>query len=250
MALTPFLTLTRREVHRFLKLWMDTLITPIVSTLLFLAMFAVITGGQDVAGIPYMTFVFSGLITMNVLTGSFSNPAFALVIARNTGTFLDLQIAPLRPWMIGTAYALAAALRAMIILAITLAITFWWLPEFRIESPFLFLAGAATGGLLFGMVGVLFGMWATRFESLPFITSFVLQPLLFLGGTFYPISNLPEPFRTISEWNPVHHLINISRHALLGYSDVSPALSWTLALICVPVLWLAMTWMMTRKLQQ
>ena len=248
-TLTAFVSLTQREIHRFLKLWTDTTISPIISTLLFLAIFMVVTGGRDIDGIPYLTFVFSGLIMMNVVTGSFSNPAFALVIAKNLGSIVDLQTAPLPAWLVGLAYALAATFRAIIILTITLLICFWWLPSFHIAHPALALLVLTLSGLQFGTLGVIFGMLASGFESLPIITSFVLQPLIFLGGVFYPISSLPHIFYTLSTWNPIHHNVNLTRYAFLNYSDVTPAISLAILLGSLIPLLIIMGYIMQKKMR-
>jgi ABC-2 type transport system permease protein len=214
-----------REVKRFQKLWLDTVFNPIVSVGLYLAVFGVISGNRLVLGIPFLTFVYIGLLTMNVINASMSNPAFALIISKNVGTIVDLQLAPIAPWRIGIAYALAAATRAGVTLAVALLLTAWFIPMVPVAHPFLLLLALLGTALEFGLLGVAFGMWAKNFEALTVLMTFILQPMLFLAGVFYPISTLPAPWSAISAWNPVHHNINLVRYAATGAMDGNPWIS-------------------------
>lgn len=225
MFFTYFWALYGRETKRFRKLWMDTLFNPIVSVGLYLLVFGVLLGTQRIGQVNALTFVYSGLLSMVLVNSSFSNPGFALVIARNLGSIADLQLAPLKPWSIGFAYALAALTRAVITLLMALALTAWWVPELGVVHPFLLAPIILINGLLFGFVGVIFGMKARGFEALTFATTFVLQPMIFLAGVFYPISRLPAPWDTISLFNPLHHTVNLMRYAILGYEDIDVRIS-------------------------
>ncbi len=221
----PMWALYAREVKRFQKLWLDTVFNPIVSIGLYLAVFGVISSGQQVLGIPFLSFVYIGLLTMNVINASMSNPAFALIISKNTGTIVDLQLAPIAPWRVGIAYALAAATRAGVTLAVALLLTVWFIPMAPIAHPFLLILALLCTALEFGLLGVSFGIWAKNFEALTVLMTFILQPMLFLAGVFYPISVLPAPWNTISAWNPLHHNINLVRYAATGVTDGNPWMS-------------------------
>lgn len=215
-----------RETKRFRKLWKDTLFNPIVSVGLYLLVFGVLLGKQQIGNVNALTFVYSGLLGMVLVNGAFSNPGFALVIARNMGTISDLQLAPIRPWAIGVAYALAAMTRAVITILLAVLFTAWWVPDLTLAHSFLLVPIVLLNGLLFGFMGVIFGMKARGFESLQIVTTFILQPMIFLAGVFYPVSRLPAPWNTISLFNPLHHTINLVRYALLGYQDVNPWISF------------------------
>jgi len=214
-----------REVKRFQKIWMDTIFSPIISVVLYLGVFGVVTGGQAVDGLPYITFIYAGLLTMMVVNSSFSNPAFALIISKNVGNIIDLQLIPIKPWRIGIAYALAAFTRGILTLVIALFVTVWFIPALGFYHPLYLVVALFMTGLEFGMLGVIFGFLAKNFEALTFMTTFILQPMIFLAGVFYPISTLPEPWSTISMFNPVHHNINLFRYAVTGYSDLNPLIS-------------------------
>lgn len=225
--MTYLWALYAREVTRFRKLWMDTVFNPIVSVGLYLVVFGVVLGTQQVGNTNFLAFIYVGLLGMVLVNASFSNPGFALVIAKNLGTIADLQLVPLRPWQIGMAYALAALTRACVTMVIAVLLTVWFIPGLHLAHPIMLLVSILLSGLLYGMLGVIFGMKAKQFESLTFITTFVLQPMIFLAGVFYPISRLPEPWSTISLFNPLHHTVNLFRYSLLNYQDISPWISLT-----------------------
>lgn len=227
--LTSFLALYGREVARFRKLWLDTIFSPIVSVALYLSVFGIITGGQMVGGMQYLTFVYVGLVSMALINSSFANPAFALIIAKNVGTIVDLQLVPLRPWLVSVAFAFAAATRAVVTLIVTVALTAWFIPDMTIQHPLLALLFVIMTGLQFGLLGVSFGMPAKNFEALTFMTTFVMQPMIFLAGVFYPISQLPGIWAKVALFNPIHHTINLLRWSTTGYSDIDPMISAAVA---------------------
>ena len=224
--MTYLWALYARETKRFQKLWLDTIFSPIVSLALYLAIFGIVVGDRAVLGTNYLAFIYTGLLAMQVVNSSFNNPTFALVIAKNVGTMVDLQVVPIPPWGVGLAYALAALTRALATLTVTVLLTAWFVPGLTLHAPLVLLLGLVLTGLQFGMLGVVFGIWAKNFEALTFVTTFVMQPMIFLAGVFYPLSGLPAPWNLISMLNPLHHNINLLRWASLGVSDISPLLSF------------------------
>lgn len=214
-----------REVMRFRKLWLDTVFSPIITTILYLAVFGIVVGSRTIGDVNFLSFIYSGLLCMLLVNSSFANPSFALIISKNVGTIVDLQLIPIPSWGIGLAYASAALTRALATIAVNIALTIWFIPLHGIHSwPITILAAIMTG-LEFGMLGVVFGMWAKNFEALTFITTFIMQPMIFLAGVFFPISNLPGIWSTIGLFNPLHHNINLFRFGMTGYADISPWIS-------------------------
>lgn len=238
-----------REVKRFQKLWMDTIFNPIVSVGLYLAVFGVIAGDRIIGDVPYLTFIYIGLLSMNLINASLSNPAFALIISKNMGTIVDLQIVPIAPWRVGLAYAFAAITRAIVTLAVALLLTVWLVPIDAIANPLLLIGAVLITGLQFGMLGVAFGMWAKNFEALMFLTTFILQPMIFLAGVFYPIATLPSPWNAISQFNPLHHNVNLIRYAATGYADGSPWISFAVVAALTVIVIGAMHYAVRTKLR-
>jgi ABC-2 type transport system permease protein len=249
MNLIPVLALVAREVKRFQKIWLDTLVSPIMSMVLFLAVFGLVTAGRQIEGIAYLAFVYTGLLTMTMVNASFSNPAFALVISKNVGTFMDLQITPVPAWGVGLAYAGAATIRAILTVFVAAAVTIWFVPVSGIAHPLLAIAAAVLIGLAFGMFGVMFGMYAKNFEALTFVMTFVIQPMIFLAGTFYPISELPGVWHRVSLFNPMHHAVNLMRYSITGFADSNPMVSIGVLVTLALIVFFPMQWMAVKKLK-
>ncbi len=222
--------LFRREVTRFTKILIDTTVSPVISNILYLIIFSVAFTGKKVLGVEYVDFLASGLITMTLINSSFSNPAFALVIAKFSGTIADLLIAPFTGAQIAISYIGAAVVRALVTALITfIAILFF--THLTIHSIFFVILAALLTSCFFGTLGVIFGYYARQFDSLTMITTFIITPMTFLGGVFYPISSLPEPWRTISLFNPMLYFIDFMRFSILGISYIEPQISISVAII-------------------
>jgi ABC-2 type transport system permease protein len=244
--MTGMWALYAREVKRFQKIMLDTVFSPLVNVALYLGVFGVVAGDRMVDGISYLAFVYIGLLSMMLINSSFSNPSFALIIAKNVGSIIDLQLVPIRNWKIGIAYALAGLTRGFITLGIAVLATVWFIPLHTIEHPVLLLAGVAITGIEFGMLGVAFGFWAKSFESLTILTTFIMQPMIFLAGVFYPIATLPAPWNIVSQFNPIHHNVNIIRYAATGYSDGSVMVS-AIVVCAISALFFALMNFVTRQ---
>ncbi len=230
-----------REVKRFQKLWIDTVFTPIVTVVLYLAVFGVLVGDQTVGSVSFPAFVYSGLMAMTLVNSSFANPAFALIIAKNVGTIIDLQLVPIHPWRIGASYAFAALTRGFLTILGATLLTGWFVPGLGLAHPIVLLVSLVVTGMQFGLMGVAFGMWVKNFEAMTFVQTFVMQPMIFLAGVFYPISTLSEPWHTLSLFNPMHHNVNLIRFGFTGYSDISPWISFGVAVCLSFVLLFVMT---------
>ncbi|PIQ23156.1 hypothetical protein COW36_19360 [bacterium (Candidatus Blackallbacteria) CG17_big_fil_post_rev_8_21_14_2_50_48_46] len=239
-----------REVKRFRKLMLDTVFSPIVSMVLYLAVFGVVVSTKSIEGISFLAFIYTGLLGMIMVNSGFSNPGFALIIAKNLGSILDLQVTPLKPWQIGIAFSLAALTRGLFTLCVAVLLTIWFIPGMGIAHPLGLLAVMLITGLQYGMLGVTFGFWARGFEALTFVTTFVLQPMIFLAGVFYPIAQLPAPWNMLSQFNPVHHTINLFRYGFVGYADTPILVSWAAVLSISLLFFVLMQWMTARKLAE
>mgnify|MGYP001562150878 CR=1 len=250
MDMTYMWALYAREVKRFQKLWLDTVLSPIVSMGLYLSVFGVVVGDRDVQGTGYLAFVYTGLLVMNLVNSSFSNPSFALIISKNLGTLVDLQVAPIKPWRVGIAYALAALTRALLTLVVALLCTIWFVPGLHLLHPLFLTLGLVITGVEFGLLGVIFGFWGKNFESLTFITTFVMQPMIFLAGVFYPIGSLPGIWSRIAFLNPIHHNVNLLRYTVTGYADISPVASLLVMIGVTTVLFFIMQTMAQHRLRQ
>ncbi len=218
-------TLFIRETDRFRKIFIDTIIGPLGSNILYIVIFGVVLGKANIVpGVNFLNFLIPGLIGLTLINSSFSNPAFALVIAKFSGSINDLLVAPLSGTGVVLAYAGAATMRAFVTAAATLLVSYLFAFT-PILHPFLLFIGALLTAFFFANVGILAGYLAKQFDQLTMITTFVMTPMSFLGGTFYRISNLPPFAQVLSHFNPMYYFINYIRYTMIGLHDIDPMIS-------------------------
>jgi ABC-2 type transport system permease protein len=215
-----FRTLYIKEVSRFLVVWAQTLLSPLVSSLLFLSVLSLALGNErgEVLGFSFISFLAPGLIAMSIIQQSFSHSVSSLMIAKIQGNITDTLFAPLSAVEVSLAIILAAVTRSIVILIISI-IVFSLIVEIHIYSIFYIFVGAFLGSFILGALGFITGLWAEKFDHTATITNFIVTPLSFLSGVFYSIDRLPAFFQSISKINPFFFIIDITRFGFLGVSD-------------------------------
>ena len=230
------------EMHRFRRTLWTGLAVPVITTSLYFIVFGAAIGSRmtEVGGVPYDSFIVPGLMMLSLFTESIFNASFGIHMPRFTGTIYELLSAPLSAFETVLGYVGAAATKSMIVALVILATANLFVPV-RIEHPLLMLGFLLLVATTFCLFGFIIGIWAKGFEQLQVIPLLVVTPLTFLGGAFYSIDMLPEPWRTITLFNPVVYLINGFRWTFFGTADVAfgTALAATFAffLICLAVIW-------------
>ena len=217
-----FRTLYIKEVSRFLVVWAQTLLSPLVSSLLFLSVLSLALGNErgEVLGFSFISFLAPGLISMSIIQQSFSHSVSSLMIAKIQGNITDTLFAPLSAVEVSLAIILAAVTRSIVILIISI-IVFSLIVEIHIYSIFYIFVGAFLGSFILGALGFITGLWAEKFDHTATITNFIVTPLSFLSGVFYSVDRLPAFFQSISKINPFFFIIDITRFGFLGVSDGS-----------------------------
>jgi ABC-2 type transport system permease protein len=219
----PFRMLLSREIRRFMKVWTQTLLSPLFTSLLYIVVFGYGLGSRirEVDGIPYLQFVLPGLVLMSVITSSYGNTSSSIFDAKRERYIDDILISPITPLQMALAYVLGGVARGMLVGAGTfvLAVPLAGLP---VEHPLLLLVSGLTSSAVFASVGVVSGVLSTRIDHIFFLTSIVIQPLAFLGGVFYSVGVLPTPLRVATYLDPIFYAIDAFRFAALGVSDVPP----------------------------
>ena len=217
-----FRTLYIKEVSRFLVVWAQTLLSPLVSSLLFLSVLSLALGNErgEVLGFSFISFLAPGLIAMSIIQQSFSHSVSSLMIAKIQGNITDTLFAPLSAVEVSLAIILAAVTRSIVILIISI-IVFSFIVEIHIYSIFYIFVGAFLGSFILGALGFITGLWAEKFDHTATITNFIVTPLSFLSGVFYSVDRLPAFFQSISKINPFFFIIDITRFGFLGVSDGS-----------------------------
>ncbi|MCO5315880.1 MAG: ABC transporter permease [Solirubrobacterales bacterium] len=225
-TLIRLLSLTRREVSRFMKIKGQTIGAPLLETFLYISIFGGALGSRvgELDGVDYIVFVIPGLIMMAWAMNAFSNNSSSILQQKFQGAIDDQLSSPASPVQLLLAFSLGGFLRGLIIVIITFIVASILvdLPvdHILILVPSLFLVGA-----FFSQLGVLIGVRAEQFDDVSFAQTFILQPLIFLGGIFYSASLLPEPYQTLTQFNPVYYMISLVRYGFLGVADVDVALS-------------------------
>jgi ABC-2 type transport system permease protein len=219
-------TLYVKEVRRFLKVHVQTVLAPTVTTLLFMAVLAVAWGDArgDVLGVPFTTFLAPGLVMMAILGNAFQNSSSSLIVSKIQGNAVDFLMPPLSPAELTAAFIGGAVTRGLMVGAVS-AIVVLPFTQLGVHHPLAILYFAVAGSVMMGAAGTIAGVWADKFDHLAAISNFVITPLTFLSGTFYSITVLPDALATVTFWNPFFHVIDGFRWGFIGAADGPIALA-------------------------
>jgi len=233
-----------REVLRFWKVGVQALAAPIVTALLYMMVFVVAVGGArpKVEGVPFATFIAPGLVMMQILTNAFSNSSSSLLQAKMNGYISDYLSPPLSPGELVAGFALGALTRGVLVGAVAGLVVFPFAHMSFAHAWAIVYFGVAAA-LIMGLLGCMAAIWSEKFDHIAAVTNFIVMPMTFLSGTFYLVSHLPEPFRTISQYNPFFYLIAGFRYGFTGHPDGSLTIGVAATAALVVALW-AVTWRM------
>ena len=233
-----FKSLWLKECNRFITVWQQTLLSPLVSSLLFLSVLSLALGNDkgDVLGHSFISFLAPGLIAMSILTQSFSHSVSSLMIGKIQGNIVDMLYAPLSALEVSMAIILAALSRSFLIALISIVV-FSLIIEMPINSIFYISIFGFLSAFILGSLGFVTGLWAEKFDHTATVTNFIITPLSFLSGVFYSIDKLPKFFQVISYINPFFYMIDGFRYGFLGESDGSISLGLIYLTILSIVMW-------------
>ena len=219
-------TLWRREANRFMKIKKQTIGAPMLETFLYISVFGAALGSRvgELHGIDYVVFVIPGLIMMAWSINAFSNNSSSILQQKFQGAIQDQLSSPASPLELLLAFSFGGFMRGLAVAALTF-VAASFLVDLPVEHVLVLIPALFLVGLFFSLLGVLIGVRAEQFDDVAFAQTFVLQPLIFLGGVFYSASLLPEPFQTLTHFNPIYYMINLVRYGFLGYSEASVVLS-------------------------
>lgn len=221
-----FATLWRREVNRFMKIKKQTLGAPLLETFLYISVFGAALGSRidKLHGIDYVVFVIPGLIMMAWATNAFSNNSSSILQQKFQGAIQDQLSSPASPAELLLAFSLGGFMRGLIVAVLTF-IASVLLVDLPVEHILVLIPSLFLVGFFFSQLGVLIGVRAEQFDDVAFAQTFVLTPLIFLGGVFYSAALLPQPYETLTHFNPIYYMINLVRYGFVGYTEVSIPLS-------------------------
>ncbi|MCT2558054.1 ABC transporter permease [Tsuneonella sp. YG55] len=231
----------RNELARFMRTVFGSLVSPVLTTSLYFIVFGAAIGGRmdAVGGVDYGAFIVPGLLMLTLLSESTSNASFGIYMPRFTGAIYELLSAPVGVAETLLGFVGAAATKSLILAAVIL-LTATLFVDYHIAHPFYALMFVILVSASFSLLGFILGIWAEGFEKLQMVPMLILTPLTFLGGTFYSIDMLSEPWRTVVQFNPIFYLVSGLRWTFLGEADVSigTALSLTIAFLalCIAII--------------
>ncbi len=237
-GLRPFLTLYYREIRRFFRVILQTVCAPIVSSGLYLLIFGVSLGDKIILkeGLSYLAFLIPGLVMMSVLNNGYQNSSSSVISGKFSGELEDWRVAPLSSHGILWALSFGGLTRGLIVGFITFLVgeIFYFISQSQFlipEHPFVLSVFLIVGGLGFSMFGIAVAFWAKTFDHISGVGSFIILPLIYLGGVFFGLEGLHPFWQNISRMNPLLYLINGVRYGILGISDVSMETSLFVSMI-------------------
>jgi ABC-2 type transport system permease protein len=244
--------LIKRETLRVWKLWTQTVLAPIVSASLFIVVFGLSLGGRirEIDGIPYKQFIVPGLIVMAMVQAAYSNNSSSVFQARSDRYIHDVLSAPMRPWQVNLGFNVGGMLRALAI-GVGMALVAIPITDVPVREPLVLIPATFFGLVLFGALGTVVGIFAETFDHHTFVNNIVILPLAFLGGTFYSVDKLDQPWHELSHFNPVFYLVNAVRYGFTGQADANVwvCLGVTAALAIPMYLWSQWLFTSGRKLK-
>lgn len=227
-----FITLFYKELLRFLKVGVQTIAAPILTSALYLLIFGhVLTDRVTVfEGVRYTSFLIPGLVMMAVLQNSFANSSSSMIQSKITGNIVFVLLPPLSHFEIFSAYVLAAMVRGI---AVGLGVFIFtaWFADLSFAAPAWIVVFAVLGSAILGTMGLMVGIWAEKFDQIAVFQNFIIMPMTFLAGVFYSVTSLPAVWQKLSHLNPFFYMVDGFRYGFFGVADVSP---WTsLIVVCV-----------------
>lgn len=213
-------TLARREVGRFLNVYTQTIIAPMVTTLLFYAVFALAFGGlqREIGGMPYLDFLAPGLLMMAMVQNAFANTSSSIVIAKVQGNIVDVLMPPLSPGELFAGYIIGGVVRGILV-GLSTAVIVYLFVDIHIHSLWMIVVFGILGTMLLSSIGLAAGIWSDKFDHIAAVTNFIVTPMTFLSGTFYSVTQLPPLWQNIAHYNPFFYMIDGFRAGFIGHAD-------------------------------
>lgn len=244
-AWVAYVTIVMREIRRFARIWMQTLLPPVITMSLYLLIFGNLIGSRigEMSGMRYMDYIAPGLIMMSVITNSYSNVTSSFYGARFQKFVEEILVSPTPLPVMLLGYITGGVCRGLAVgLLVTMVAAFF--VELEVAHPFLMLAMALLTATLFSLTGFINALFARNFDDISIVPTFILTPLTYLGGVFYSISLLPEPWRTLSLGNPILYMVNAFRYGVLGISDIAVEIAFAMVIFFTAVLFAVALWLL------
>lgn len=236
--LVALYTISRREIVRIMRIWTQTLIPPAITMTLYFVIFGKLIGsriGTIEGGFSYMQYIVPGLVMMSIINNSYMNISSSFFGAKFQRSVEEMLVAPMANWAILLGYVIGAVTRGLVVGALVLLIALFF-TSLHVAHPLIALGAVTLGAVIFALAGFINAVFAKKFDDIALVPTFIITPLTYLGGVFYSIKMLGEPWQVISHANPVLYMVNAFRYGILGISDVSVGWAFVLMLVFIAAL--------------
>ena len=220
----PFITIVRKEVDRFMRIWTQTLLPPVITQSLYFIVFGQFIGSRvgEFNGVPYISFIVPGLVMMSIITASYTNAVSSFFMSKFQRNIEELLVSPTPNWVIIAGYVFGSVLRGLLVGSIVFGVSFFFTRP-QIDNIFVIILFGFLTAIVFSLAGLLNGIFAKKFDDVSIFPTFILTPLTYLGGVFYSITQLPEIWQNVSLFNPILYMVNGFRFGFYGdgFTDVN-----------------------------
>jgi len=234
------LTILRKEVVRFMRIWSQTLLPPVITMALYFLIFGKLVGSQiqNISGFTYMQYIVPGLVMMSIMTNAYANTSTSFFGAKFSKSIEEILVAPVPNYVILLGFVFGGMLRGLIVGLLVMLISLFF-THLHIHNIWIVLSMALLASMLFSLGGLINGIFAKKFDDVSFIPTFILMPLTYLGGVFYSVQQLPPFWRMISTFNPILNVVDSFRFGILGISDLNVYFSFLMVggLFIILLLW-------------
>ena len=243
-------TLFRKEVRRVTRIWVQTILPPAITTVLYFLIFGKLIGSQlrNINGYSYIDYIVPGLILMAVITNSYANVASSFYSAKFQRNIEEMLISPMPNYIILVGFLSGGVARGIGVGAIVYAVSMFF-TQVPLFDPMLVLLILILTSVLFSLAGFINGIYARNFDEISIIPTFILTPMTYLGGVFYSVEMLDSPWRSVSLLNPILYLVSGFRHGLLGVSDIAPGVAIMTALLAIALLFYTSLYLLSRGIR-
>ncbi|WP_186175119.1 ABC transporter permease [Vibrio jasicida] len=244
---TAFCSLVTKEVNRFTRIWVQTLVPPAITMTLYFIIFGNLIGSRigDMNGFSYMEYIVPGLIMMSVITNSYSNVASSFFSSKFQRNIEELLVAPVPNYIIILGFVMGGVVRGLLVGTIVTFVSLFFV-DLQVDHWGIIIATVFMTSVVFSLGGLINAVYAKTFDDISIIPTFVLTPLTYLGGVFYSISLLPEFWQGVSKLNPIVYMVNAFRYGFLGVSDVGIVTSFSVLILFVIALYAVAHYLVTK----
>lgn len=232
-----FSTIIRKEVRRFTRIWVQTLLPPAITMVLYFVIFGKLIGSRigDMGGVSYIQFVVPGLIMMSVLTNSYSNVVSSFFGAKFQHSIEELLVSPTPSYVILIGYVLGGVIRGLMVGVIVTCLSLFF-TDLQVHNWWVTVSIVAMTAILFALAGFINAVFANSFDDISIVPTFILTPLTYLGGVFYSIHLLSDTWQMVSLLNPILYMVNVFRYGMLGISDINVAAAFAGVAVFIVIL--------------